>query len=133
MEQAYQEAYLNALSCLAWADGHLSKEEEDKIIEIIFSMGEITDKSIIQKHIQKSTSLNEDILQQLQTLPDDFFTSLICFAFDIVHIDNSVTPEEIKLLRQIASTKLSQEKVEKLSIWFEHKKTADNLFDEIFD
>ncbi len=130
MDEKYRDTCLKVLGCLIWADGKVTEQEEKKFAEFISIAGNIADQQVVLKYLQAEPDVQGD---EISALPDDVFMQLITFAFEVVNFERPALDSEKTVLRQVASCKLSDDKVDKLFNWFDHHKKASDLFDEIFD
>ena len=128
-----QETSLKALACLAWADGSLSVEEKDKLIEMVGALGMTIDKQTVASLIDSSRVITPEILTEAKAIPFELFASLLVLALEIAGVNDGISTEEQEAIGKIANLHLDTEKTKKLFKWFATKKIADQLFDEIFD
>ncbi len=120
------------LSCLAWADGHLSKEEEETFLQFIKNIAEDSDISKLKQVLSTTKALTQELETEIKGMNKAAFAEVISFAFTIINCDRKAIDSENAILLRIAQVRLGESNAKKLFDWYQHVSQADQIFDEVF-
>lgn len=129
MNQQDGELCVRVLSCVAWADGHLSEEEMAAVIDMVDRL-DYVERSIVQEILTSTTRFT--FLEKVAALDRKTRIRLVHDCYCVADYCGGVSDPELDIIRSVAFTVVDPKRWEdarvSLEAWVAYEKAARKVW-----